>query len=100
MSAWSMIVEHNILQHDWPALGLGLVPLLGSVSFIAFLETGGLFRIAVKLMMACSTTNSDMCGAFGNFIYFNTSITDRDFTAIMCLLSTYLGYISRFAMII
>jgi hypothetical protein len=24
-------------------------------------ETGGLFRIAVKLMMACSTANSDMC---------------------------------------
>ncbi len=24
-------------------------------------ETGGLFRVAVKLMMACSTTNIDVC---------------------------------------
>lgn len=39
-------------------------PLAQSSIIYACPETGGLFRIAVKLMMACSTTNSDMCAVF------------------------------------
>ena len=42
----------------------GLDPALARFCVIyTFSETGGLFRIAVKLMMACSTTNSDVCVA-------------------------------------
>ena len=32
----------------------------GFRSLTALLETGGLFRVAVKLMMACATTNVDV----------------------------------------
>jgi hypothetical protein len=60
MSAWSTIVESFCMgraRHDRSC------SVLYHVIISSLVETGGLLRIAIKLMMACSTTNRDMWDA-------------------------------------
>jgi len=59
MSPWLMTVEWGY-QFAWFLGCFGSDPALSYTIINSLPETGGLFRIAVKLMMACSTTNSDI----------------------------------------
>lgn len=53
------------------------------------LETGGLLRIGIKLMMACSTTNSDVYVLLSLLDSFNSSGSFRDYTALISLFGVY-----------